>query len=239
MTKKKRGCGLIIVLVLTATLIFGVRWAWKYYRLPSLPDRKEYKTLEERSDKALAYAKAHNMSEKYALFVDYGLPSGTPRMFMWDFEKQEVIATTYVMHGPGGGSTAERARFSNKPGSKCSALGRFMVTRDHGIRLTAGLPVRVCAGASLLLPYHNAISRNPLRIDGSGGAFGKVVLSGNSPCALLEVRDVFESTEWTTLPNGTYGATGSGAEFVRDDLFAGTGVLTVGAWTDGTVIMIR
>lgn len=135
MTKKKRGCGLIIVLVLTATLIFGVRWAWKYYRLPSLPDRKEYKTLEERSDKALAYAKAHNMSEKYALFVDYGLPSGTPRMFMWDFEKQEVIATTYVMHGPGGGSTAERARFSNKPGSKCSALGRFMVTRDHGIRL--------------------------------------------------------------------------------------------------------
>ena len=110
---------------------------------------------------------------------------------------------------------------------------------DYGIRLKAGLPVRVCAGASLLLPYHNAISRNPLRIDGSGGAFGKVVLSGNSPCALLEVRDVFESTEWTTLPNGTYGATGSGAEFVRDDLFAGTGVLTVGAWTDGTVIMIR
>ena len=110
---------------------------------------------------------------------------------------------------------------------------------DHGIRLTAGLPVRVCAGASLLLPYHNAISRNPLRIDGSGGAFGKVVLSGNSPCASLEVRDVFESAEWTTLPNGTYGATGSGAEFVRDDLFAGAGVLAVGAWTDGTVIMIR
>lgn len=65
MTKKKRGCGLMIVLLLTATLIFGVRWAWKYYHLPSLPDRKEYKTLEERSEKALAYAKAHNMSEKY------------------------------------------------------------------------------------------------------------------------------------------------------------------------------
>ena len=110
---------------------------------------------------------------------------------------------------------------------------------DYGIRLKAGLPVRVCAGASLLLPQHSAIARNPLRIDGSGGAFGKVVLSGNSPCASLEVRDVFESTEWTTLPNGTYGATGSGAEFVRDDLFAGTGVLAVGAWTDGTVIMIR
>ncbi len=39
------------------------------------------------------------------------------------------------MHGPGGGSTDEKARFSNRPGSHCSSLGRFRVTKDHGVRL--------------------------------------------------------------------------------------------------------
>ena len=39
------------------------------------------------------------------------------------------------MHGPGLGSTAEKPVFSNRPGSKCSALGRFVVTKKHGSKL--------------------------------------------------------------------------------------------------------
>lgn len=72
------------------------------------------------------------MNEHYALFVDYSIPSGTPRMFVWDFLQNKVVASTYVMHGTGEGSTAEQPRFSNRPGSKCSALGRFLVTKEHG-----------------------------------------------------------------------------------------------------------
>ena len=90
--------------------------------LPEWPDCREYKTIEERAEKALAFAKRHNMNEHYALFVDYGIPSGTPRLFVWDFHQKKIVASTYVMHGPGGGSTDERPVFSNKPGSECSSM---------------------------------------------------------------------------------------------------------------------
>ncbi len=124
-----------VVVLVAAIGIFGLHWMWKLYGLPALPGRREYKTLEERADKALAFAKQHHMNEHYALFVDYGIPSGTPRLFVWDFEKKKIVACTYVMHGLGGGSTDKKPRFSNRPGSKCSSLGRFLVTKDNGYRL--------------------------------------------------------------------------------------------------------
>jgi hypothetical protein len=115
--------------------VFCLHWAWKYYGLPAWPDRSEYKTIEERAEKALDFARRHNMNEHFALFVDYGIPSGTPRLFVWDFRQKKIVASTYVMHGPGGGSTDKIPRFSNKPGSECSSLGRFLVTKEHGNRL--------------------------------------------------------------------------------------------------------
>lgn len=133
--KKKYGCALVVLAVVAAASLFGLQWTWKYYGLPELPDRREYKTIEARAEKALAFARRHRMNEHYALFVDYAIPSGKPRLFVWDFNGKRIVASTYVMHGPGGGSTAEKPRFSNRPGSKCSSLGRFLVTKDRGTRL--------------------------------------------------------------------------------------------------------
>ena len=75
------------------------------------------------------------MNENYMLFVDYSIPSGTPRLFVWDFQRKKIVASTYVMHGPGKGSTDKHPVFSNEPGSECSALGRFLVTKEHGATL--------------------------------------------------------------------------------------------------------
>lgn len=132
---RKWGCAFIALLMVIGVAIFGLHWAWKYYGLPEWPDRREYKTIEERAEKALAFAIRHNMNEHYALFVDYGIPSGTPRLFVWDFHKQRIVASTYVMHGVGGGSTAEKPQFSNRHGSQCSSLGRFLVTKEHGSKI--------------------------------------------------------------------------------------------------------
>lgn len=128
-------CLFVIALLSIIASVPALWWAWKYYQLPEFPDRCNYKTIEERAERAMDFARSHNMNEHYALFVDYGIPSGTPRLFVWDFNQKKIIASTYVMHGPGGGSTDERPRFSNKSGSECSALGRFLVTKDHGNRL--------------------------------------------------------------------------------------------------------
>ena len=124
-----------VLLLIAAVAFFALRWAWKYYGLPERPDRTEYKTIEERAEKALAFAQRHNMSERYALFVDYGIPSGTPRLFLWDFRRKAIVASTYVMHGPGRGSTAKTPHFSNRPGSECSSLGRFLVTKERGHKI--------------------------------------------------------------------------------------------------------
>ena len=145
MKKKNRilwGLAMVILVASTAVGAFFLNWGWKYYGLPELPDYREYESLEERADFALAYAKRHNLNEHYALFVDYSIPSGTPRLFVWDFRKNRIVARTYVMHGSGGGSTDERARFSNRPGSKCSSLGRFLVTKEHGRRNKRGFRIK-------------------------------------------------------------------------------------------------
>lgn len=132
--KKKYGC-LLVVFLLAVVGIPALWWAWKYYQLPEFPDHRNYKTIEERADRALAFARRHNMNEHYVLFVNYTIPSGKPRLFVWDFENKRIVATSYVMHGPGGGSTDKKPRFSNRPGSNCSSLGRFLVTKDRGTKL--------------------------------------------------------------------------------------------------------
>lgn len=133
--KIKFGCALVIVVTVIIAIIFGLHWAWKYYLLPEWIDSKDYKTIEERAERAIVFIKQNSMNENYMLFVDYSIPSGTPRLFVWDFQRKKIVASTYVMHGPGKGSTDKRPVFSNEPGSECSALGRFLVTKEHGATL--------------------------------------------------------------------------------------------------------
>lgn len=135
MKRNKKWWIVAAVLLLIATVaFFALRWAWKYYGLPERPDRTEYKTIEERAEKALAFAQRHNMSERYALFVDYGIPSGTPRLFLWDFRRKAIVASTYVMHGPGRGSTAKTPHFSNRPGMNAHLWGAFSSRKSVGTR---------------------------------------------------------------------------------------------------------
>lgn len=153
--RKKFACITSVIVVLITILAFGGWWTWKYYGYPDVPDTKDlrehglalpdntqYASLQERASFAEAFAKSHNLSTHYALFVDYNEPSGSPRLYVWDFHQKKIVARTYVMHGPGEGSTAEKAQFSNLPGSNCSSLGRFMVTRMHGNRNKSGFRLK-------------------------------------------------------------------------------------------------
>lgn len=133
---KKRAVLIVSAFVVCITVFLGY-WAAKYYgiAIPEIPDHFYYENLEERAVAAKAVAKRHNLNEDYCLFIDYSIPSGTPRLFVWSYKENKVIASTYVMHGPGMGSTAEKPVFSNRPGSNCSTLGRFVVTKQHGTKL--------------------------------------------------------------------------------------------------------
>ncbi len=98
---------------------------------------KTYATLEERAKDAKEFARIKNLNQNYCIFVDYSIPSGTPRVFVWSFKENKIVAHTYTMHGPGKGSTKETPVFSNQHGSKCSSIGKFKVTKSHGHHLGA------------------------------------------------------------------------------------------------------
>lgn len=134
--------------------IAGLRWACNHELIPELPDNKRYILTAERAEAALRFAKRHNLSEQYAIFVNYGIPSGEPRMQVWDFKKGTVVLTSPVMHGPGNGSTDTVPQFSDLPGSRCSTLGRFRVTGEHGTKI-----MRSCRLKGLDINNRNAYSR--------------------------------------------------------------------------------
>lgn len=127
----------IFSVIILCILGFVTFWAYKYYGdiFIELPDNRNYASIEKRACEAMKVAERHNLNTNYCLFVDYGIPSGTPRLFVWSFKDKKVVARTYVMHGSGMGSTAEKPVFSNKYGSNCSSLGRFIVTKEHGAKL--------------------------------------------------------------------------------------------------------
>lgn len=117
---------ILLCIAAAAVLYFAISSSVKAYE--PVPDDLE---MGERVEQALQFAKRKGLSTNYAIFVDYSIPSGSPRLFVWDFKANKVAASTYVMHGSGGGNTGKMPVFSNKVGSNCSSLGRFEVHKDR------------------------------------------------------------------------------------------------------------
>lgn len=95
-------------------------------------DKIYWKKIESIANEAEKFAIKKKLSPNYCVLVDYGKPSGKPRVYVWDFKNKKVLFKTYTMHGCGGGSTAAKPVFSNTLGSNCSTLGHFSITRQHG-----------------------------------------------------------------------------------------------------------
>ena len=103
------------------------------------PGNSRYAEMETRAEKALQYAHRKRLNENYCIFLDYSIPSGKPRLFVWSFAEGRVVYSGHAMHGPGKGSTDETPVFSNVPGSHCSSIGRFEMTRKRGRRNKTGV----------------------------------------------------------------------------------------------------
>ena len=129
--------GLIFLgVILSVVTISGVIYPGR------IPGNSNYSELEIRAENALKYSQRKGLNESYCLFLDYGIPSGRPRLFVWSFTERRVIYAAYAMHGPGKGSSDETPVFSNVPGSNCSSIGRFEVTKDRGKKNRTGLRLR-------------------------------------------------------------------------------------------------
>jgi len=114
-------------------------------------------------------------------------------------------------------------------------------TANAACSLRRNLDVRVCSGAELAVPRTDAIKGTFLRLDGVDGQFGTVTLDADTSCKKCYLRDWPVAPEWETLPRGSYGSSDSAAENIRDDLFAGTGILDVKTddQKDPTILLVR
>jgi len=137
-SKKKKGVvgGALLAVLLILALVYAIV---KVGQGPSVRTAD----LQELSIEAESYAFKHGLSTNYCFFVNYAVPSGTPRFYVWDFAKHDVVATARCMHGSGLANTASQPVFSNKVNSNCSSLGRFEVLRnEHGSRLMRSFRLR-------------------------------------------------------------------------------------------------
>lgn len=124
-------------------------------------------------------------------------------------------------------------------GNQTNILGEIVVnagtlqlgTAATPCRLRKELPIRLYANATLKLPNADSTGGKLLYFDGAAGWFGKVEVGEGiaAKCKKAFIRDYPDSPEWETLPRGVYGSSASAAtgEFVRDDLFTGSGTLEV------------
>lgn len=73
------------------------------------------------------YCERREYNTDYYALVDFSIPSGKRRFFIYDLKNGKRVLSSYCMHGSGKGNTAAEPIFSNEFGSKCSCLGRFIM----------------------------------------------------------------------------------------------------------------
>lgn len=87
---------------------------------------------ERRVAEAWQYVNDKGMNTSICILVDYSLPSGCNRLWVWDFDEEEVIFECPVAHGRGkGGIPRGEARFSNEEESWLSSLGKSRIAERY------------------------------------------------------------------------------------------------------------
>src|SRR5687768_16870110 len=87
--------------------------------------------LEDAFRSYFAYKTAHpeDVKKPYLYFVDYGLPSTTPRGYVFDMEQLRLVDGPFMVAHGRGSAADERGiprRFSNQNGSAATSLGLYL-----------------------------------------------------------------------------------------------------------------
>ena len=131
MSYKKILIRLVLGFLLVSALVLGILWMVSYYkRIPPQSGTSVYSLAKKRAYALKEYAIKHKYDTDHCFLVDYSIPSGQPRFFIWNFATDKIEYSDYCLHGPGKGSTAKVPVFSNEKGSNCSSLGRFVVKKN-------------------------------------------------------------------------------------------------------------
>ncbi len=101
------------------------------------------RALEDAFRSYFAYKSAHlaDVRKPYLYFVDYGLPSTTPRGYVFDMDSLKLVDGPFmVAHGRGSsrGKYGVPTRFSNALGSAATSLGLYLAEDTYAFHGKAG-----------------------------------------------------------------------------------------------------
>ena len=123
----------IAVILLIAVCVPFVPPIYNSYTKPLLKnyvDNKEWygKVDPENLEQVRDYCERRGYNTEHYILVDFSIPSGKKRFFIYDLHSGHKVMSSYCMHGSGKGNTDAKPKFSNDFGSGCSSLGRYVMT---------------------------------------------------------------------------------------------------------------
>lgn len=128
---KKKYIILLVVLLILACIPFLPPIYNRYTRTlyKNYVDQKEWygKVDCENLAEVRDFCERRGYSIDYYILVDFSIPSGKKRFFIYDLQRGKRILSSYCMHGSGKGNTDAKPKFSNEFGSGCSSLGRYVM----------------------------------------------------------------------------------------------------------------
>ena len=104
---------------------------------PSVRTTSHPRALADAVRSYFAYRAAHPETKPYLYFVDYGLPSTTPRGYVFDMAARQVVEGPFtVAHGRGSAESHDGVptRFSNAFGSAATSLGLYVAQELYPFR---------------------------------------------------------------------------------------------------------
>jgi hypothetical protein len=95
--------------------------------IPAIAAGSKLKKLVQKAIAAKRFVQQKGFQQQYCFLIDMSLPSGQPRFFIYDLEKDSIKASGLVAHGNCFQSWLEGRRYSNTVGSGCTSLGKYKV----------------------------------------------------------------------------------------------------------------
>jgi|TARA_B110000495_G_C22971484_1_gene570188 hypothetical protein len=105
-------------------------------------------TFKDRIHEAKQYCKHEGINQKFCILIDMSIHSGKDRMFVYSFEKGEIIDSALCSHGCGnapwgGDETKTDPIFSNVADSHSSSLGKYLIKNRGGSSFGIGVNYRL------------------------------------------------------------------------------------------------
>ena len=133
---------LILFFIVPSVILFWLPLGQRNTRTPDHPTEKNsdkrdafFFRLQKKASAAKQFVLQNRLSTHCVFLLDMQLPSGRKRFFVYNLDKDSVLATGLVAHGSCNNRFLETAAFSNKPGCGCSAAGRYKVGAAYSGRL--------------------------------------------------------------------------------------------------------